>query len=91
MAVADCQRALGSIRSRASGPSFAGHRLQAIALDFGGENAPLELEDPKAPAVAKSSGHRGHRLGRADLAPGVERMVTPAARFDQMGIFRITG
>ena len=65
--------------------------VEAVALDLGGEHAALELEDAKAPAVAEPRGHRGHRLGRADLAPGVERMVAAAARVDQMRIARITG
>ena len=83
--------AVGIDPQQGLGPKLRGHRDQAFALDLGGEDAALELEDAKAPAVAEPRGHRGHRLGRADLTPGVERTVAPASWVDQMRIARITG
>ena len=52
-------------------------------LDVRVEHAPLELEDPKPPPVAKLRRHRGHRLGRANFTPGVESAVAAPARIDQ--------
>ena len=86
IAVAVFQRALGSIRSRASGPSRSDIAIRVSRFDLGGQHAALELEDAEAPAVAEPRGHRGHRLGRADLAPGVEGPVAAAARVDQVRI-----
>ena len=73
------------------GPKPRGHRVHAVALDVRGQDAALELEDPKAPAVAELRGHRGHRLGRADLAPGVERRSPRPRGSTRWGSLKMTG
>ena len=86
MAVSVFQRPLGSIRSRASGPSRSAMAIEAVALGLGREDPALELEDAEAPAVAEPRGHRGHRLGRADLAPVVEGPIAAAPRVGQVRV-----